>query len=410
MKVLVLNAGSSSYKAALYTITAPSEMPSSPLWEGKVAWQHPESMKGEVSLQAGGRAARTVEAITPAAAIQKLLDALWEGETPPLAPNESVDAVGHRVVHGGEKYEAPTLLTPEVKADIEAFVSLAPLHNRAALEGIQATELRFANTPQIAVFDTAFHNTMPDEVALYPGPYIWKELGLRRYGFHGISHSYVAQRAAQILHRDLASLRLITCHLGNGCSLAAIREGRSLATTMGFTPLEGLMMGTRSGSVDPGLLLYLLKSGTYTVEALEEELERHSGLLGISGLTHSMREIEEAAHKGHPRAQLALRMFIQRLRWHIGALTAVLEGLDALVFTGGIGENSAFVRAQTCKALRFLGVLLDEAKNAAPTLDRDISIPHAPVPVLVIKTQEEWAIAQACWHLLRETPGTKSAS
>ncbi|MCX7592653.1 MAG: acetate/propionate family kinase, partial [Fischerella sp.] len=240
----------------------------------------------------------------------------------------------------------------------------------------------------------------PLPAAIYPGPYEWYEQGIRRYGFHGINHQYCAQRAAQLLGRDLNSLRLITCHLGNGCSLAAVRAGKSIDTTMGFTPLEGLMMGTRSGSVDPGILIYLLRKGI-DVDRLDEILNRSSGLKGISGLSADMRSIQSAITEGNSRAQLAFDMFIHRLRSHIGSMLAVLGGLDAIVFTAGIGENHALTRTAACEAFAFLGLKLDEAKNQASPKDRDIATADSAVRVLVIPAEEDWAIAKESWHLLR---------
>jgi acetate kinase len=263
--------------------------------------------------------------------------------------------------------------------------------------------------PQIAVFDTGFHRTMPLSAKTYPGPYEWFEQGIRRYGFHGINHQYCAQRAAQLLGKNLNSLKLVTCHLGNGCSLAAIREGRSVDTTMGFTPLEGLMMGTRSGSVDPGILTYLMRQRQLSGQQLDEILNQKSGLLGISGISSDMREILAASKNGNEptkqvRAKLALEIYVHRLRSGIGSMIAVLGGVDAVVFTAGVGENSPEVRAAACDNFAFLGVKLDQAKNAQSALDNDrdndISAPDVSVRVLVIHAQEDWMIARECWNLL----------
>jgi acetate kinase len=255
--------------------------------------------------------------------------------------------------------------------------------------------------PQIAVFDTGFHRMMPLSAATYPVPYEWFEQGIRRYGFHGINHQYCAQRAAQLLGKKLNSLKLVTCHLGNGCSLAAIREGRSADTTMGFTPLEGLMMGTRSGSVDPGILTYLMRQRQLSGQQLDEILNQKSGLLGISGISSDMRQIITAGKKGHERAKLALDIYIHRLRSGIGAMIAVLGGIDALVFTAGIGENSPEVRAAVCENFAFLDLRLDQVKNAESPLDEDISALDATVRILVIHAQEDWMIARECWNLVR---------
>jgi acetate kinase len=301
-----------------------------------------------------------------------------------------VDAVGHRIVHGGRSFQLSVRITPAVRAEIARLSSFAPEHNLLEVEGIDiATRILGADIPQVAVFDTAFHTTMPPEAYIYPGPYAWLAEGIRRYGFHGISHQYVSRRAAEMLGTPA---RMVTCHLGNGCSLAAIRDGKSVDTTMGFTPLEGLMMGTRSGSVDPGVLIHLVRHCDYTAEDLDRILNRESGLIGISGLSADMREIE-AAIESNDRARLAFDIFIHRLCAGIASMTASAGGVDAIVFTAGIGENSAAVRAAACARLAWLGVAIDESANAAKG-DRDIATPASRVRVLVINTQEEREIAR----------------
>jgi len=280
--------------------------------------------------------------------------------------------------------------------------SFAPLHNRAELEGMEIIERLLGPVAQVAVFDTGFHRKLPQAAAVYPGPYEWFESGILRYGFHGINHQYCAARAAQLLRRELNSLRLVTCHLGNGCSLAAIREGCSIDTTMGFTPLEGLMMGTRSGSVDPGILTYLMRQGRLQSQQIDDLLNQGSGLLGISGISGDMREIVSAIKRGHSRAKLAFDIYVHRLQEGIGAMVAVLGGIDALVFTAGVGENSSEVREAACKPLGFLGLQLDAAANQQPPTDGDIAASDSAVRVLVIRAQEDWAIAGKCWSLMRE--------
>ena len=288
----------------------------------------------------------------------------------------------------------------------------APLHNRAELEGMEIVGKLLGPVPQVAVFDTGFHRTMPQSAAVYPGPYEWFEQGIRRYGFHGINHQYCAERAAQMLGRTSTSLRVVSCHLGNGCSLAAIRNGQSVDTTMGFTPLEGLMMGTRSGSVDPGILTYLMRQHKMTGEQLDEMLNKHSGLLGVSGISGDMRDVLAAAAKKNDRAKLALEIYVHRLQAGIGAMVAVLGGIDALVFTAGVGENSSEVRAAACENLSFLGVRLDPEKNARRSdNDIDISARDTAVRVFVIHAEEDWMIARACWNLMQtatETPMSSS--
>jgi len=283
--------------------------------------------------------------------------------------------------------------------------AFAPLHNRAELEGIEFIEKRFGSVLQVAVFDTGFHSRLPQPAAVYPGPYEWLAQGIRRYGFHGINHQYCAERTAQLLGKDLEFLKLVTCHLGNGCSLAAIRGGRSVDTTMGFTPLEGLMMGTRSGSLDPGILTYLMTQRQFTGQQLDELLNTKSGLLGISGVSGDMRQIVSAMKDGHPRAKLAFEIFVHRLRSCIGAMIAVLGGIDVLAFTAGIGENSPEVRAAALANFGYLGMKLDPETNAQSPLDQDIARPDSAVRLLIIRAQEDWAIARDCWRLASSTIG-----
>jgi acetate kinase len=268
------------------------------------------------------------------------------------------------------------------------------------LEGIEIIEKRIGEVLQVAVFDTGFHSRLPDAAAVYPGPFEWLAQGIRRYGFHGINHQYCAERTAQLLGKDLRSLKLVTCHLGNGCSLAAIRDGRSVDTTMGFTPLEGLMMGTRSGSVDPGILTYLMRQGQLSGPQLDDLLNSKSGLLGVSGISGDMRQIVAAMKDGHSRAKLAFEIFVHRLKAGIGAMIAGLGGIDALVFTAGIGENSPEVRAAACANFGFLCLKLDPAKNAQSSADQDISLSDSAVRVLIVRAQEDWAIARDCWRLI----------
>jgi acetate kinase len=245
---------------------------------------------------------------------------------------------------------------------------------------------------------------MPQAAAVYPGPYEWFERGIHRYGFHGINHQYCAARAAQLLRRDVNSLKLVSCHLGNGCSLAAIRDGHSIDTTMGFTPLEGLMMGTRSGSIDPGILTYLMREGRLQAQEIDDVLNKESGLLGISGISGDMREVLVSMKQNHPRAKLAFDIYVHRLQAGIGAMVAVLGGVDGLIFTAGVGENSVEVREAACNKLGFLGLRLDEAANAQRSPDRDIATPDSAIRVLIIRAQEDWAIAKECWHLMRGSP------
>jgi acetate kinase len=404
MKILVLNSGSSSLKSCLYEIVGDQlpGQPPKPVWQASVDWTHHQGF-AELEVKTADNAVlkEKIQADSHASATERVLQTLLEGETQVIKEAKEIDAAGHRVVHGGQEYHQATLVTEEVKAAIRRLASFAPIHNPANLEGIEATEKVFPEVAQVAVFDTGFHSEIPLPASVYPGPYAWYEQeGIRRYGFHGISHQYCAQRAAQLLGKDLNSLRLITCHLGNGCSLTAIKDGKSIDTTMGFTPLDGLMMGTRCGSLDPGILIYLLRQQGIDADKLDDILNHDSGLKGISGISGDMRAIQTAIAEGNTRAQLAFDMYIHRLRSHIGAMLAVLGGLDAIVFTGGIGENHSLTRSAACEAFVFLGLKLDETKNQAAPKDQDIAAVDSSIRVLVIQTQEDWAIAKECWHLL----------
>jgi acetate kinase len=405
MKILVLNAGSSSQKSCLYDIpdrTLPKQPPQ-PLWQGKVNWTQDRGVAEiEVKTATGETLQESIYADSRRSHVAYMLYTLTRGATKVITNLSEIDVVGHRVVHGGRDYRHAVIIDEQVKQAIAHLANLAPAHNPAALEGIEAIEQSLDTVPQVAVFDTGFHATLPDAAAYYPGPYEWVEKGIIRYGFHGISHQYCSRRAADILGRDLASLRLISCHLGNGCSLAAIQNGKSIDTTMGFTPLEGLMMGSRSGSVDPGILIYLSREFNYSAERLDYDLNKASGLRGISGISSDLPQVIEAIAQGNYRAQLAWDIYIHRLRAGIGSMLASLQGLDALVFTAGIGEHSPGVRQAACEAFAFLGLKIDPQKNQSHPVDEDIATPESAVRVLVIKTQEDWAIAQQCWQLLQK--------
>lgn len=340
MKILVLNQGSSSLKCSIFDFSAYPNEHIEPVWETKIEWKNvQESRARKLRSQLKGK---------------------------------SIDCIGHRIVHGGSRYKKSVLIDRQVKKEIRRFSDLAPLHNLADLEGIEILESLFPGKPQIAVFDTAFHHTLPLSAAIYPGPYKWAQMQIQRYGFHGISYQYCSQKAAQMLGK--MPERMVICHLGSGASLCAIKKGKSIDTTMGFTPLEGLMMDTRSGTVDPGILLYLLKKKN--LEALTRELYEKSGLLGLSGISSDMRDILEKAEQGHMRANLALNVYVHRLISLIGSMVTSLGGLDVLVFTAGIGENAPSIRKQVTDRLAFLGHF----------------------KVLVIQTQEAFEIARECWR------------
>ena len=398
MKILVLNSGSSSQKSSLYEIADRlPDVPSAPVWEGRIEW---EGEQANLQIKSRQTASDKFSVSgSRAEATERLLRHLLDGSSPVLRDKSDVAVAGHRIVNGGTLFQQPSLVTPEVKSAIAHMAAFAPLHNRAELEGMEIVSKMFGAVPQVAAFDTGFHAQLPQAAAVYPGPYEWFERGIRRFGFHGINHEYCAQRTAQLLRANLNSLKIVTCHLGNGCSLAAIRNGRSVDTTMGFTPLDGLMMGTRSGSVDPGILTYLMRESSLTGEQLDELLNNKSGLLGISGISGDMRQIVSAMKEGNTRAKLAFEIFVHRLTAGIASMAAALNGLDALVFTAGIGENSPEVRAAVCSQLTFLSLVLDSAKNTEAHSDQDIAAPESKVRVLVVRAQEDWAIARECWKL-----------
>ncbi len=408
MNVLVLNSGSSSQKSCLYKLgnSLSGQLPNDPptcAWEGKIEWS---DHKAEYSIKnsAGVSQKDRIPFRSRAEAIERLLNSLWSGKTQAISSRSEIDVVGHRVVHGGPRYFEPSIINAKVKASIKSSSVFAPLHNRAEFEGMEIVARLLGHVLQIAVFDTGFHRTMPLSAATYPGPYGWFKQGIRRYGFHGINHQYCAERAAQLLGEDLKALKLVTCHLGNGCSLAAILNGQSVDTTMGFTPLEGLMMGTRSGSVDPGILTYLIRQRQFSAPKLDDVLNQKSGLLGISGISGDMREILAACKNGHARSQLAFDMYVHRLQSGIGAMIAVLGGVDALVFTAGVGENSPELRAAVCDHFAFLGLKLDSRKNSESPSDEDVSASDSTVRAMVIHAQEDWMIARQCWSLVQKLP------
>jgi acetate kinase len=382
MRILVINGGSSSFKCRLDDL--PDGLlpiaPPKPVWEKRVDWDQRSS-------------------------VADVLEPVFKS-----IPG-SVDLVGHRIVHGGPVYREPTALTAQVRAAIAKEIEFAPAHNRFELEAVRTVDQFLGSgVLQIAVFDTGFHSTLAPDAYVYPGPYAWLEQGIRRYGFHGINHQYASRRAAEILGADSASLRLIVCHLGNGASLAAVRGGKSVDTTMGFTPLEGLMMGTRCGSIDAGILIYLLRHRGAAAQDLDEILNRKSGLLGVSGISSDMREIESAMEQGNSRAQLAFDVYAHRLLRELGAMLAILGGADAVIFTGGVGQNSAPLRERVCGNLAFLGLKLDAAKNAQPAADQDIAALDSRVRALVIQAEEEWEIARQCHGLRTASSSSGSAN
>ena len=409
MRILVLNGGSSSFKCWFSELSGedfPVRAPE-PLWSARVDWSH-HSGSAEIRIRRSDGAVndRSMRGDKPVAVLRPVIESLWDGPARVLQSRSEIDVVCHRIVHGGPEYTENAPLTAEVRSAIAKQAEFAPSHNRFELEAIQTVDqVVGTDVLQIAAFDTGFHSTLDPAAYVYSGPYAWLQQGIRRFGFHGISHRYAAHRAAELL--DSRALRLITCHLGNGASLAAVRNGKSVDTTMGFTPLEGLMMGTRCGSIDPGILIYLIRHCRYSAEQLDRVLNQESGLLGVSGVSGDMREIVEAMNGGNARARLAFDIYAHRLIRETGAMLAVLGGLDALVFTGGVGENSAPLRARVCEQLRFSGVRLDPAKNLQPKFDQDVAATDSQVHVLVIRAEEEWEIARECYHLASQRVGAR---
>jgi len=397
MKVLVINAGSSSVKYHLY------QMPEAEiLARGFVEKIGEETSKLSHFFHGKAHTVSTkVEDVEKA--MELILETLADKKVGVLQRISEIGAVGHRVVHGGEEFTGSVIIDEKVIASIEKFADLAPLHNPPNLAGILAGQRKLPNAKQVACFDTAFHATIPKVAYMYALPYeLYEKYGIRRYGFHGISHRYVARRAAAIMGRGKYDINAITCHLGNGCSVTAVKQGRSIDTSMGLTPLEGVPMGTRSGDLDPAILFYLADKG-YDVKALKALCNKQSGLLGLSGISNDMRNLEEFAHKGDPRAKLAIDVFCYRIKKYIGAYAAVLDTVDAVVFTGGIGENSVFMREKICNAVTQIGVQLDYAANqTAIAKEAEINTKDSKVKVFVIPTNEQAAIANDTYELTRD--------
>jgi acetate kinase len=395
MQVLAINCGSASLKFAVWDVGSAEEK--SLRLEGQIAWTGERAMLSFVD-PAGVAHQRSESVADHPQAVDHVVQLLGS-----LVGLQEVHAVGHRVVHGGPKFHQAVRIDEDVLRELAEVSELAPLHNPAALSAIHRTRQLFLRSmPMVAVFDTAFHRQMPSKAELYPlNRDMTERLGLRRYGFHGIAHRYMAVRAAQLIHRPLEELRLITLQLGNGCSAAAIARGHSVDTSMGFTPLEGLMMGTRCGDLDPGLVSHLLRHEFNDVARLETMLNEQCGLLGVSGRSRDMRELLEAEADGDKRASLAIDMFCYRIRKYLGAYLAVLGGADAILFGGGIGENSADVRRRTCEDLLWAGLLLDPVRNRdAAGVEAKISVDGSAIDAYVISVREELLIARDTAALL----------
>lgn len=399
MKVLVINAGSSSLKYQLYDMTDESVLAKGlveRIGMDSSILTHKPTGKEEVT--------EVSDILEHTTAIKKVLDKLTDKVHGVLETIDEINAVGHRVVHGGEAFKSSALITGEAKSEIRRLFDLAPLHNPACMMGINAAEANLPNVPHTVVFDTAFHQTMPEKAYLYAIPKVlYKKHKIRRYGFHGTSHDYVSKVAAKYVGRPIEELKIITCHIGNGASLTAVQGGVSVDTSMGMTPLEGLMMGTRSGDIDPAIVPYVINKEELTVNEANSMLNKHSGLLAISGSSSDMRDITDGMQAGEPNATLAFEMYEYRLRKYIGAYAAAMNGVDVIVFTAGVGENSAFVREKVCENLTYLGVELDKELNQIRSGDpRRITTPNSKVQVLVVPTNEELVIARDTYRIVNE--------
>ncbi|WP_336823481.1 acetate kinase [Sporosarcina sp. USHLN248] len=386
-KILAINAGSSSLKYQL--IDMPEEKVIAKGLIDRIGLSEASfSMETEQS-----RLKEQVDIPNHTAAAQLLLARLSSEKV--VTSGDEISGIGHRVVHGGERFSDSVLIDDQVLKDIEELSSLAPLHNPANLVGIREFQKALPNVPAVAVFDTAFHQTMPESSYLYPLPYeYYKKYGIRKYGFHGTSHKYVTQRAAHMLNRPLEDTRLISCHLGNGASIAAVQNGRSIDTSMGFTPLAGVTMGTRSGNIDPALIPYIMEQTGQTVEEVLQVLNKESGMLALSGFSSDLRDITLEASRGNSRAELALDVFADRIHKYIGSYAARMGGVDAIIFTAGIGENSMEVREKVLEGLEFMGVYCDPDLNKVRGKEVHINFPYSPVKVFVIPTDEEIMIVR----------------
>ena len=397
MKTLVINCGSSSLKYQLIDMSTEECMVQGLVErigiEGSVLTQKVEGKDKYVI---------NTEIKNHKEAIKLVLEALVDPVHGVIKSMNEISAVGHRVVHGGEKYSDSVLINDEVLQSIKDCIVLAPLHNPPNVIGIEACKELMTNTPMVAVFDTAFHQTMPKHSYICPLPYdLYQKYGIRKYGFHGTSHKYVSNKVAEVIGKDIKDLKIVTCHLGNGCSLAAVKNGKSVDTSMGFTPLAGVMMGTRSGSIDPSVISFLIEQHGYTIEEVDELLNKKSGVLGISGVSSDFRDVLAAAESGNERAKLALEIFYYKVRTQIAAYAGAMGGIDVIVFTAGIGENSSITRKEILKGLEFFGFELNEENNEIRGKIQEISTEDSRVKVYVVPTNEELMIARDTAKLVK---------
>ena len=398
MKVLVLNCGSSSIKYKLFDMDHKAVIA-----QGGIVEIGLEDSFLKLTLPNGEKKILEKDIPEHTAGVEFILQTLTGAEYGVVKSMDEIDAVGHRMVHGGEKFSQSVLLTPEVLAAFEACNDLAPLHNPANLKGVHAISAILPNVPQVGVFDTAFHQTMPDYAYMYAVPYeLYQKYGVRRYGFHGTSHRYVSKRVCEFLGVKPEGQRIITCHIGNGGSITAIEDGKSVDTSMGLTPLEGLMMGTRSGDIDGGAVTYIMEKEHLDAAGMSNLLNKKSGVLGIFGESSDMRDLEAAAAAGNPKALLAERMYFYRMKKYIGSYAAALGGVDIIVFTGGVGENQASARWAACEGLEFMGIKLDAERNKVRGEEAIISTDDSKVKVVVIPTDEELMIASDTMDILKK--------
>jgi acetate kinase len=399
MNIFVVNSGSSSIKYQFFKM--PDKKPICTGLVERIGLEdsmitHKLFLKGEEKM-----IQRRLDIPDHESGLKQVAEILTDSEFGVIHNPQEIDAVGHRVVHGGETFASTTIITPEVKSEIKKLFSLAPLHNPANYLGIDVAEKIFTKAKQVAVFDTAFHQTIPEEAYRYAIPHsFYKELGIRVYGFHGTSHKYVSEKASEYLQNPLA--KLVTIHLGNGCSMTAVNAGKSIDTSMGFGPLNGLVMGTRSGDVDPFIIFHLVNQLGYSLDQVNNILNKQSGMLGLTGFS-DMRDITRAIAEGNEDAELAYTIYAYRIKKYIGMYAAVLNGLDAIVFTGGVGENDINIRRMACNNMDFLGIQIDEEKNKIRSNDiREINSENAAVKVLIVPTNEELEIVKQCFELLQE--------
>ena len=397
MKTLVINCGSSSLKYQLIDMSTEECMV-----QGLV---ERIGIKGSVltqKVEGKDKYVINTEIKNHKDAIKLVLEALIDAVHGVIKTMDEISAVGHRVVHGGEKYSDSVLINDEVLQSIKDCIVLAPLHNPPNIIGIEACKELMPNTPMVAVFDTAFHQTMPKHSYICPLPYdLYKKYGIRKYGFHGTSHKYVSNKVAEAMEKDIRDLKIVTCHLGNGCSLAAVKNGKSVDTSMGFTPLAGVMMGTRSGSIDPSVISFLIEQHGYTIEEIDELLNKKSGVLGISGVSSDFRDVLAEGEAGNQRAKLALEIFYYKVRTQIAAYAGAMGGIDVIVFTAGIGENSSITRKEILKGLEFLGFELNEENNEIRGNIQEISTEDSRLKVYVVPTNEELMIARDTAKLVK---------